>query len=188
VRELDDDGPLNYAPKKPRRPEQDQNPDRAGPEVVHPAPPPNMPESSEPPWKQKKQRVAFAGDTATGELRTRLTLVPDRIPEPQSAHPAVSVFGIMRPLAGVIVVVAAVIVGYRSGSAPQITPPSQQLAPASDHADFTPGLAVSTTDLKVPNQDVRPTAAPPTARGGANKASADAAQAASRSPHAKVRK
>jgi len=177
VQELDDNGSLKDAPKKPGRLEQDQNPDRAGPKVDA-APPPNMPESSEPPWKQKKQRGALTGDIATGELRTRLTLVPDRVPEPRSPQSAVPVFGTMRSLAGVIAVVAAVIVGYRWGSAPQVTPPSQQPAPASARTDLTPALAVSTANLEVSNADLKPTATPSTASAGANKASADAAQAA----------
>ena len=87
VREVDDNGSMNYAPKKLGRPEQDQNPDKAGPKDDF-APPPNMPESSEPPWKQRKQRGAFAGNIASGELRTRLTLTPDRVPEPRSPDSA----------------------------------------------------------------------------------------------------
>ena len=177
VREVDDNGSLNYAPKKLGRPEQDQNPDKAGPKDDF-APPPNMPESSEPPWKQKKQRGAFAGNIASGELRTRLTLTPDRVPEPRSPDSAVPVFGTMRLLVGVVAVVAAAIVGYRWGSAPQVAPPSQQFAPATDRTDFAPGLAVSTANLKVTNPDLKPTAAPSTASAGANKAVADAAQAA----------
>src|SRR6266481_1727221 len=82
VRELDDNESLKYAPKKPRRPEQDQNPDSAAPEVGS-APPPNMPKLSEPPWKQKNRHGASAGVVATGELRPRLSLMPDRVPQPQ---------------------------------------------------------------------------------------------------------
>jgi hypothetical protein len=173
VRESDDNGSLNYAPKKARRTEQDQNPDRAGPKVGS-APPPNMPESSEPPWKQKKQRGALAGDIATGELRPRFSLVPDRVREPQSPR-AVPVFRTMWQLVGVIAVVAAAIVGYQWGSASQVTP-SHELAPASDH--FTPGLAGSTANLKVSNPDSRPKAGPSVASDGANKAGAAPVQAA----------
>src|SRR5262249_32885712 len=136
VHELDDNGLLSDAPKEPGRLEQDQNPDRAGAKLDS-TPPPDMTESSEPPWKKKKQRGAFAGDIATGELRSRLALVPDRVPEPKSPHSAVSVSGPMRPLVGAIAVVAAAVVGYRWGSAPQVTPPSQQPAAASNPAVFT---------------------------------------------------
>ena len=166
VRELDDNDPLKYAPKKPRRPGQDQNPDRAAPEV-DPAPAP-MPKLSEPPWKQKGRRRASAGVVATGELRPR----PDRVPQPQLPDSAVPVFGTMRLLVGVIAVVAAAIVGYRWGYAPQVR------APASDHAGFTPGLAVSTANSKVSNPDLTPTAAPSIASAGVNNADADAAPAA----------
>ena len=177
VRELDDNESLNDAPKRPQRLEQDQNPDRAGPKA-DPVSPANVPESSEPPWKQKKQRGPFTGPIATGELRTRLTMVPDRVPEPQSPHSAVSVSGTMWPLVGVVAVVAAAIVGYRWGSAPQVAPPSQQPAAASNPAVFTPALAVSTENLKVSNSDSKPTAGPSAVRGGADKAAVDAVPAA----------
>ncbi len=177
VRELDDNESLKYAPKKPRRPEQDQNSDSAAPKVDS-TPPPNMPKLSEPPWKQKDRHGAFAGVVATGELRHQLSLVPDRVPEPQSPDSAVPVFGTMRRLVGVIAVVAAAIVGYRLGSAPQVTPPSQQLAPAFEDTGFTPGLAVSTANFKVSNPDLKPTAAPSIASAGVNNADAGAAPAA----------
>ncbi len=180
VRELDDNESLKYAPKKPRRPEQDQNPDSAAPEVDS-APPPNMPKLSEPPWKQKNRHGASAGVVATGELRPRLSLMPDRVPQPQLPDSAVPIFRTMRRLVGVIAVVTAAIVGYRWGSAPQVTPPSQQRALASDHTGFTPGLAVSTTNSKVPNPDLKPTAAPSIAGAGVNNADADAATAATAS-------
>jgi hypothetical protein len=164
VRELDDNGPLNYAPKKPKRPEQDRNPDQSAPDQSAPradsAPSPNTPESSDPPWKQKEQHGTFAGDLATGELRTRLTLVPDRVQEPRSPGSAVPLFGIMPSVVGVIVVVAAAIIGYRWGSASLVAPPSHELAPASGRTD------------------VKPTAAPSTAGGGANTPGAVAAQTA----------
>jgi hypothetical protein len=180
VRELDDNESSKHAPKKPRRPEQDQNPDSAAPKVDS-APPPSMPKLSEPPWKQKDRHWASAGVVATGELRPRLSLVPDRVPEPQLPDSAVPIFGAMRRLVGVIAVVTAAIVGYRWGSAPQVTPPSQQRAPASDYTGFTPGLAVSTADFKVSNPDLKPTAAPSIASAGVNNADADAAPAATAS-------
>jgi len=177
VRELDDNESLKYAPKKPRRPEQDQNPDSAAPEV-NSAPSPNVPKLSEPPWKRKDRHGPSAGVVATGELRPRLGLVPDRVPQPQLPDSAVPVFGTMRLLVGVITVVAAAIVGYRWGSAPQVTPPPQQRAPASDHTGLTPGSAVSTANFKVSNPDVKPTAAPSIASAIVNNADANAATAA----------
>src|SRR5260370_21092045 len=176
VRESDDNESLKYAPKKPRRPEQDQNPDSAAPKVDS-APPPNMPKLSEPPWKQKDRHGAFAGVVATGEPRPRLNLVPDRVPEPQLPDSAVPVFGATRLLVGVIAVVAAAIIGYRWGSAPQVTRPSQQRAAASDHTGVTPGLAVSTANFKVSNPDLKGTAAPSIASAGVHNADADAATA-----------
>jgi hypothetical protein len=174
VRELDDNESLKYAPKKPRRPEQDQNPDSAAPEV-DPALPPNMPKLSEPPWKQKDRHEASAGVVATGELRPRLSLLPDRVPQPQPPDTAVPISGTMRLLVGVITVVAAATVGYRWGSAPRLTPASQQRAPVSDHTSFTPGLAVPTANFKVSGPDLKSTAAPSIASAGVNNEDADAA-------------
>jgi hypothetical protein len=172
VGELDDKEPLNYAPKKLRRSEQDQNPDTAGPKV-DPTPPSNAPESSEPPWKQKKQRGAFADDIATRELRPRLSLVPVRLPEPPSPHAAAPVFTTMRSLVGVTAVVAAAVVGYRWGASPRLAP--QQLAPAAVRTNFTPGSAVSTTNLKVSPADLNTTPVPPAASSDMNKTAVDAA-------------
>jgi hypothetical protein len=166
VRESDDNESLKYVPKKMQRPERDQNPDSAAPKVDS-SPPPNIPTLSEPPWKQKDRHGAFAGVVATGQLRPGLSLMPDRVPEPQSPDSAVPVFSTMR-LVGVIAVVTAGIVGYRWGSAPQVTPPSQQPAPASDHRGFTPGSAVSTTNFKVSNPDLKSTAVPSIASAGVN--------------------
>jgi hypothetical protein len=179
VPELDDNESLKYAPKKPRRPEHDLNPDSASPEVDS-APLPNMPKLSEPPWKQKSRYGASAGVVATGELRPRLSLAPDRIPEPQLPDSAVRISGTMRLLVGVITVVAAATVGYQWGSAPQL-PPSQQRAQVSDHMSFTPGQAVPTTNFKVSNTNLKPTAAPSIASAGVNNADADAATAATAS-------
>jgi len=75
VREPDDneslnDRPLNYAPKRARQAEHDQNPESLAPKV-NTAPRPHMLEPPEPPWKRKKQRGVFAGDVAIVELRTQ---------------------------------------------------------------------------------------------------------------------
>jgi len=171
VRELDDNGSLNRAPKEPGPPEQDQNPNSAGGKVDS-ALPPNAPESPEPPWKQRKQRSAFVADIAPGQLRARLALAPDPVSEPQSSGSPVSLFRTMRPLAGVLAAVAAAIVGYRLGSAPRVTPPPERLAPVHDRTGVTPASAVTTA-----NPDLKATARPPTASGRASEAGADAAQA-----------
>ncbi len=85
VREPDDgsskDGPLSYAPKKARHPEPDPNPAGA-PGKEEAALPRPGPEPAEPPWKRSKQRTVFAGDAAIAELRGKLALAPDRLPDP----------------------------------------------------------------------------------------------------------
>ena len=164
VREPDDDGPshdeplsavplssgpLHYAPKRTRRSEQkrseqirpEQNrleQNRSGAQrKLSAASPRRSSESSEPPWKRKTTRGAFAGDVAIAELRTQLALAPDWILEPPLPAPTVPVFATVGRIIGVIVVAGAAFIGYRWGSAAPTTPPPQ-LALASDHAELAP--------------------------------------------------
>lgn len=127
------DGPLNYAPKKVRYPE--PAPDPAGVpsdagSARHGA---SMKRDAawsatsdpEPPWRRPRQRGAFAGDIAAVELRNRLALAPDRLPEPPRT-PSGPGYG---RLAAVVVVAAVGLLGYRLGSVPTSAPP--QLASRS---------------------------------------------------------
>jgi TPR repeat protein len=127
------DGPLNYAPKKVRHPE--PTPDPAGAPLAAGSAPSWLKrdaassgafEPVEPPWRKSKQRGAFAGDIAAVELRNRLALAPDRLPEPPRAVSSGPRYG---RLAGVVVVAAVGFVGYQLGSAPPFSPP--QLASRS---------------------------------------------------------
>jgi TPR repeat protein len=120
------DGPLNYAPKKVRDPEQDQK-TAGAPEKGNAALRNAAPELAEPPWRRSKQRQAFAGDVAISELRSRLALAPDRLPEPPpplSTGPKSRWAG---RLAGVAVVAAVGVAGYKSGSAPPTSTPQLAL-------------------------------------------------------------
>ena len=114
-----DDGPLNYAPKKLRHPE--PAPDTAGAPSkagsAGPSVPPKRDASdlSEPPWRRSRQRGAFVGDVAAVELRNRLALAPDRLPEPPGALSAGPRYS---RLAGVVAVAIVGFVGYQLGSAP----------------------------------------------------------------------
>jgi TPR repeat protein len=128
VRESDDgpskDGPLNYAPKKVRQPEPDPTPAGSLREGDA-APRQGAPESGQPPWKRSKRHGPFAGDVAIVELRNKLALAPYRLPEPP---PSTGVkFGLASRLAGVAVVTAVGVIGYRLGSAPQTSPPQLAL-------------------------------------------------------------
>ena len=123
------DGPLNYEPKEVRHPEPEPDPNPAGaPPKADAAPQrPEPPESTEPPWKRPKQRAVFAGDVAIAELRARLALAPDRLPEPPPpASPGLK-HVLARRLAGVAVVTVVGVIGYQLGSAPPASPPRPAL-------------------------------------------------------------
>ena len=153
VREPDDgrseDEPLNYAPNKARHPKLDQNPAGA-PQKVDSTPQHGSPEP--PPWRRSKRSDDFVGDVAIAELRNRLALVPDRLPEPPPVSTG-SKFSLARRLAGVVVVAAAGVVGYRLGLAP---PTSPQQINRSNQKDLASERSVSTGYLENPSHDSRP--------------------------------
>jgi hypothetical protein len=211
VREPDDDGPskdgpLNYAPRRARRPERDRDtnsaPRQSGPvdtprgsdAVDAPrkvdAVPQGAAELPEPPWKRKKQRQAFAGDVAAAELRTRLALAPDRLPDPPPPVSTVPKFGSAARLAGVIMVATAGVVGYRWGAAPKATTAPTPFELISNQADLASEWSVSVASLDSKPLAVRSAASDPApgpvvgdARGVTNGAtSVSAAPAASLSP------
>jgi TPR repeat protein len=119
------DGPLNYAPKRSRNPERDQNSGPA-PREDDAASRGAAPESAEPPWRRSRTRPAFGGDVGISEPRSKLALAPERLPEPPrpSTGPKYAFAG---RLAGVAVVAAVGVVGYRWGSAPPASPPQLAL-------------------------------------------------------------
>jgi hypothetical protein len=119
VREPDDgpskDGPLNYAPKKIRHPELDPIPAAARQEGDAASQTTTL-ESGQPPWKRSKRRGSFAGDVAIVELRNKLALAPQRLPEPPPS-PRVK-YRLASRIAGIAVVTAVGVIGYRMGSGP----------------------------------------------------------------------
>jgi TPR repeat protein len=125
VREPDDgpskDGPLNYAPKKIRHPDSDLIPAGAHREGDAAS----QDESGQPPWKRSKRRGSFAGDVAIVELRNKLALAPQRLPEPPPSLGAK--YRLMSRLAGIAVVTAVGVIGYRMGFGP-ISPPHLALS------------------------------------------------------------
>jgi TPR repeat protein len=160
VREPDDgpskDGPLDYAPKRIRRPEQDQIPadaDRGGDAVSQNT----APELGQPPWKRSKQRGSFAGDAAIVELRSKLALAPQRLPEPLQPSTGVK-YGFGSWLAGVAVVTAVGIIGYRLGSPPPTSSP--QLALGSSESDQQGLASQRSVAAAHPLQSVPPFASP----------------------------
>lgn len=130
VREPDQDGPSKdgpskeepskYAPKKARPPEPDPAP--AGTPPQGDAPKGGASEPADPPWRRSRQRgsggTAFVGDVAIAELRTKLALAPDRLPEPPPASSRRSKLVWTGRLTGIAVVLAVGLIGYRWGSSP----------------------------------------------------------------------
>jgi hypothetical protein len=110
------DEPLKYAPKRARLPGPDQNP--AGPPLKGDAVSKGEVTPIEPPWRRSRQRGAFVGDVAIAELRTKLALAPDRLPEPPPPSSKGSKFAWAGRIAGVAVVAVVGFVGYRWGSSP----------------------------------------------------------------------
>src|SRR5262245_5012008 len=120
VRELDPgsskDKPSNYAPKKARNPYRDQRPagaTRKGDSAFWSA----APEPAGTSWKRSHQHaMAFVGDVAIPELRTKRALAADRLPGPPAV--AGSSFVSACRIAGVGVVAAVGFVGCQWQSSP----------------------------------------------------------------------
>ena len=122
------DGTSDEVPKAVRQPEPNQDPKSQNPAHrqlnglpadAHTAPA----ESSQPPWKQKRPRQAFAGDVALAGLRDHLARVPDGVPEPPAPNSR-RIFG----ATGLIVVATAAAAGtvaYLWSSAPGPNAPEQ---------------------------------------------------------------
>lgn len=167
VREPDDgpskDGPTNYAPKKGRHPEREPIP--AGAQREGDAAQNATPELAPPPWKRSKRHGPFAGDVAIVELRNKLTLVPHQLPEPPPPPPpSMGVkYRMAIRLAGVAVVTAVGVIGYRLGSAP---PPSQLQPTLRSNQSDKEGLALQrlVTDAPRLQSAALPSASPPAAR------------------------
>jgi TPR repeat protein len=119
------DEALKYAPKKARPAEPEPTgageppaePASARPEALEP----QVPEAPEPPWKRTQRAsggTAFVGDAAIAELRTKLALTPDRLPEPPPPSASGSTLMWAGRITGVAVVVAFGFIGYRWGASP----------------------------------------------------------------------
>src|SRR6266481_5701463 len=153
------------------------------PKNVGAAPPSRPTEAPEPPWKRKARRGVFEGDVAVVELRSRLALGSERIPEPAVPRSTVPTAAAVVRLTGGVLMAAAVagVTGYFWGFKLSTKPP--QFAPASSQTNTLPAPPRPAANLKVPNSEPpsRPAAAtspgPVDARGAANDAtSVDAAR------------
>jgi hypothetical protein len=131
-------------------------------------------EAPEPPWKRKTQRGVFEGDVAVVELRSRLALTPDRIPEPSTPVSTVPKLAAVLRLMGIVSVAAAMagVTGYLWGFRLSIKPP--QLALASDQANVVPSVSTPAANRKASNLDSGPPAARTAATGLAPVAAVEA--------------
>lgn len=156
-------GPSSHGPQKARHRERDPNP--AGPPLKGDAASKGaVSESAEPPWRRSRQREPFVGDVAMTQLRSQLALAPDRLPGPPPPPSTGPKYALAGRLAGVIVVAAVGVVGYRLGSTPPASAP--QLAPRSGQAN----QEASASERNIPAAYPLQTAAPPFAPSAGTKA------------------
>jgi TPR repeat protein len=168
VRDPDDapskDGPLSYAPRKLREPESDPNP--GAPVKGDDAPSSAPTEPAEPPWKRSRQREAFVGDAAIAVRRNMLALVPERLPEPPPRPSTGPKYVWAGRLACVVVVTTVGVVGYHLGSAPPASSPQTTLRPSqSSQQKVASERSEPAAYLDNRDDDSRPAAGRPVARG-----------------------
>jgi hypothetical protein len=183
VRESDDDKPSKTEPKS----EPPKNaPAKDTPKDVGAAPSSRAMEVPASPWKRKPRHEVFEGDVALVELRSRLALRAERIPEPVvpvSTAPTFS--GVLRLTSGVAMAATVVgVAGYLWGF--KLSTKMPELTPASGQANVLPAPSTPVASLTASNRDFDPPAAARTAsiglapvgtRGAANPVtSVDAAQ------------
>jgi len=177
VRGADDGKPSKTGPKS--------EPPKDPPKDVGAAPSSRATEVPDPPWRRKPRRELFEGDVAIVELRSRLVLESERIPEPAVPLSTDATFsGVLRLTSGVAMAAVVVgVAGYLWGF--ELSTKMPELTPASGQANV-PALPTPVASLKTSNRDFDPLAAARTASiglapdgtpGGANPVtSIDAAQ------------
>src|SRR5882672_9784814 len=115
--------------------------------------PESLTEAPEPPWKRKARRGVFEGDVAVVELRSRLALGSERVPElalPRSTVPTAA--AVVRLTGGVLMAAAvAGVTGYFWGFRLSTKPP--EVAPASEQANVRPAPSTAAANLKASNPD-----------------------------------
>ncbi len=123
------------------------------PKNVGAAPPSRPTEAPEPPWKRKARRGVFEGDVAVVELRSRLALGSERIPEPAVPRSTVPTAAAVVRLTGGVLMAAAVagVTGYFWGFKLSTKPP--EVAPASEQANVRPAPSTAAANLKASNPD-----------------------------------
>ena len=144
-------GPLSYAPRWARSPtSMGAGADREG--RVEPDAMPARDETAEPPWRRKKSPAMFEGDVAIKELRERLALAPDQLPEPAPVRAGGALIGVVARLMGVMVLAAAGALGFLWMTAPREASPERQTAMAGDIAGRITGETAGPVANKVASQ------------------------------------
>jgi hypothetical protein len=137
------------------------------------------------PWKRKPLHEVFEGDVAVVQLRSRLALTAEQIPEPEVLYSSASTFsGVLRVTSGVAMAATVVgLAGYLWGF--KLSTKTPELTPASGQVNVLPAPSTWVASLPASNRDFDPPAArtaridlPPVGtRGGVNPVtSIDAAQ------------
>jgi hypothetical protein len=79
-------------------------------------------------WRRKKRPQIFEGDAAMRDLRARLALAPDQMPEPPLYQAKAPIFAVVARLVGVMVLAAAGALGFLWVTAPHAALPDGQVA------------------------------------------------------------
>ena len=116
-------------------------------------------EVPEPPWKRSPRRGVFEGDVAVVELRSRLALGSERIPEPAiPVSTASTSSSLLRLMSGVAMAAAAAgATGYFWGFT--LSTKTPEPAPASDQADILAALLTPAANLNASDRNAEPGAA-----------------------------
>ena len=88
--------------------------------------------AAELPWKRKKRPPIFEGDVAIKELRARLALAPDQMPEPPLYRASDPIFAVVARLTGVMVLAAVGALGFLWIMAPHASPPENPIVGQSN--------------------------------------------------------
>ena len=156
VQESDDGKPSKSGPPK-NAPAKDTLKD------IGAAPSSRATEIPDPPWKRKPRREVFEGDVAAVELRSRLALGSERIPEPAalfSTAPTSS--GVLRLLSGFAMAAAvAGVAGYFWGF--KLSTKMPELTTASGQGNVLAAPSPPVASLAASNRDFDPPAAAGTA-------------------------
>jgi hypothetical protein len=99
--------PESLKPESLKHESSKNQPSKDEPKNVGAVPPSRPTEAPEPPWKRKARRGVFEGDVAVVELRSRLALGSERVPEPAVPPPTVPTVAAAGRLMGGVLMAAA---------------------------------------------------------------------------------